>query len=957
MPLLYVFPGAGGFLDGRKSSVCFQINFIMLRLFFIVLSFLVGGGVIAQNIVSQDRKFIACLYNGRLTVKSLENNWSRKWSSIKCNGFDFTSDSRSIILNYNDSLFFFDLYAKTCEYKSKAVAFQLAKGLREEWLVCHTHDCNKSLVLSQLRKGEEIRFDDVAGFNINQKGSELLLKIEPKDKGNKESVLVWINIITRNSKVLWDSRTDLRKRKILSYVFDSRNSKLAFVVESEDKLGDKEIWYFDSSMVSPVCKLKNFKFNLSSNLKISSKAMHFTKNGSKLIFSIYNEEGSNDNTKQVKCDVWSYLDSRPQSIQLREIKQNTEYLAVLDIQSGKSFQLTFDNERIVIPGIGGVVNSGFVENANDRFQVNDRYALVNSWPDQLGSGIDVMMMYEYNWNRATYSRVYLVDLETGERRIVNDVIKPASSSLPYYMFSTGLKFVLYYDQVEKGYFSYEIATGKKRNITGKTSTNWYYGKTVDRVSKFYNPVGVAGWYYTDSSVLLYDQNRNVWAIDLKAEKVPRNLTQLPYSSHQYQFELLGSINNVYIDSDILLFKAFNTSNFNESFFQRSLALKTNMHKLIEGPYKYEYQEVRTGTRTLQPSNVALHFIERQSATEPPALYCMRDNGEFDLIDSSRARDDKSLKLNRRLIKWHDTSGKELLGILYFSGNFDSTRKYPLIFRYYESECARSINSFYSPKQEKADPKSPKSESTLNVGYCVEAGYLVFWVDIHYEIGYPGESALKSIISAVNVLSKLRFVDTSRMGIQGQSWGGYQTNYIVTHSNLFKAACSSAGVSNMVSFVGNGNEEWGKFDHSYYEVNQGRVGYSLWQRPDLYIQNSPIFSVHRVTTPVLLMNNKKDYQFYLQGVEFMSALRRLGKRAWMIQYDDGYHSINGKSAEDWGNKMMQFFDHYLKDAPAPRWMLEGVPAKMKGVMSNMELVEKKDAKTGKWVSPPVGGLFQ
>jgi dipeptidyl aminopeptidase/acylaminoacyl peptidase len=181
----------------------------------------------------------------------------------------------------------------------------------------------------------------------------------------------------------------------------------------------------------------------------------------------------------------------------------------------------------------------------------------------------------------------------------------------------------------------------------------------------------------------------------------------------------------------------------------------------------------------------------------------------------------------------------------------------------------------------------------------------------------------AVVSAAGYLSTLPFVNSKKMGLQGHSFGGVQTNYLVTHTNLFAAAESSAGLADFVSFYGTlagGTDSRQDFN----ENGQLRMGGSLWEKPEAYIKNSAIFQIEKVTTPILLMHTKSDD--IANVMEFFTGLRRMGKKAWMLVYSEGNHGVWKKEAEDLSVRMMQFFDHYLKDKPAPLWMLDGVSAK-------------------------------
>jgi dipeptidyl aminopeptidase/acylaminoacyl peptidase len=175
------------------------------------------------------------------------------------------------------------------------------------------------------------------------------------------------------------------------------------------------------------------------------------------------------------------------------------------------------------------------------------------------------------------------------------------------------------------------------------------------------------------------------------------------------------------------------------------------------------------------------------------------------------------------------------------------------------------------------------------------------------------------------------IDVNRMGLQGQSWGGYQTAWLVTRTNLFKAAMAGAPVSNMTSAYGGIRWESGMSRAFQYEEGQSRIGATLWENQQAYIENSPLFYADRVSTPLLIMANDNDGAVpWYQGIEYFSALRRLGKPSWMLVYNNAPHNLSRRAdAMDLTVRMQQFFDHYLQGDTMPFWMKEGVPALKKG----------------------------
>jgi dipeptidyl aminopeptidase/acylaminoacyl peptidase len=269
------------------------------------------------------------------------------------------------------------------------------------------------------------------------------------------------------------------------------------------------------------------------------------------------------------------------------------------------------------------------------------------------------------------------------------------------------------------------------------------------------------------------------------------------------------------------------------------------------------------------------------------------------------------------------------GVFYKPENFDLNKKYPVIIHYYERMSPTVYNYIYPSF----------SNGSIDIPYFVSNGYLVFSADITYAAGRPGSSAYTSIIGAAAYLSRLKYVDSTRLAISGASFGGFETNYIITHSNIFAAAAEGCGVSNLVSFYGLlGGRPGSEHESNQKKVEWGqyRMGGTIWEKPEAYIDNSPIFNLHRVTTPLLMMHNRSDDQVpWYQAIELFTGLRRLHKKVWMLEYDKGTHGVRGKDAIDYTIRLKQFMDYYLKNAPPPKWMTQGIPASKKGIFNGFE----------------------
>jgi len=277
--------------------------------------------------------------------------------------------------------------------------------------------------------------------------------------------------------------------------------------------------------------------------------------------------------------------------------------------------------------------------------------------------------------------------------------------------------------------------------------------------------------------------------------------------------------------------------------------------------------------------------------------------------------------------------------LYKPENFDSTKKYPIIFNYYEKFSHRCFQF----------PLPGLTAHNINIPWFVSRGYLVFTPDIQYSIASESggmtitESAYNAVVSAAEILSQRSYVDKDHMGIQGHSFGGHETNGIITLTSLFAAAAEGAGYSDHISAYltlttqredGSAVERDHKIDH----FNQ-RMGATPWERPDLFRRNSPVYNADKVKTPLLIFHNRRDGAVnFRQGVEMYMALRRLGKPCWLLQYDNSGHILgNKKDALDYTIRLTQYFDHFLKGTPAPQWMTMNNLAEYKG-KNNLYLLD-------------------
>ncbi|MGD9253762.1 MAG: prolyl oligopeptidase family serine peptidase, partial [Holophagae bacterium] len=268
-----------------------------------------------------------------------------------------------------------------------------------------------------------------------------------------------------------------------------------------------------------------------------------------------------------------------------------------------------------------------------------------------------------------------------------------------------------------------------------------------------------------------------------------------------------------------------------------------------------------------------------------------------------------------LVEWSSADGIPLQGVLIKPGHFEPGTRYPVLTYYYRFFSQR-LHEFNEPVVNHR-PSFPIYASN---------GYAVFLPDIRFEVGLPGPAATKCLVPGLQKLVDMGVADPDALGLHGHSWSGYQTAFVVTQTDLFAAAVAGAPVSNMTSAYSGIRWGTGLSRQFQYEKSQSRIGGSLWEARDLYIENSPVFFADRIDTPLLIQHGDKDEAVpWYQAIELYLACRRLDKNCIFLQYRDEPHHLKIYANKlDYSIKMKQFFDHYLKGEPAPAWITEGVP---------------------------------
>ena len=436
---------------------------------------------------------------------------------------------------------------------------------------------------------------------------------------------------------------------------------------------------------------------------------------------------------------------------------------------------------------------------------------------------------------------------------------------------------------------------------------------------------MATWTKDDRYVLLYDRF-DIWQIDPTGKEPAVNLTNGRAANLRHRYLQLDPEERFVETGQRLLLHVFNEKTKASGYAYLMLGVGKPIQLVMEDfNYTDHPKKARDADRLL--------FTKENFQTFPDLLYADLSLQNPRRVSRANPQQSDYRWGSIELVEWTALDGQQITGMLVKPEGFDPAKKYPLLVNFYEKSSDR-LHVY---------PRPFPHRSTINYALYASKGYLVFNPDVPYRIGYPGESCENSVLPGVAALVNRGFVNKERIGVQGHSWGGYQVAHLLTRTDIFRCAESGAPVVNMFSAYGGIRWGTGLSRMFQYERTQSRIGGTIWEKPLRYLENSPLFYLDKVNTPVLILHNDHDGAVpWYQGIEYFVGLRRLGKPAWLLNYTDEPHwPVKLQNRKDFQLRMSQFFDHYLLDAPMPQWMERGVPATETGILQGLEPVEGKE----------------
>lgn len=695
--------------------------------------------------------------------------------------------------------------------------------------------------------------------------------------------------------------------------FNETGNKLLYLA-SDDTIstGSKrcELIYFEKGKQQPealiqIDNTKNFPKNWAMN---ENSLPYFSKSDNHIFVGIAPIQEPKDTTlvpfETAGLDLWNYADAQLPPMQLKRLKDDLKRtcLTVYNPEKKELEPLTtsfFDQIRLLNDG-----------NSNQALSIDASKTII-----------------ETQWDQQNTKQLSLVNLTDGERKAI------AVGKFSDISASPDGKFIAWYNMEDSQWYLYDLSKASTRCLTKELNVNFW--DELNDTPEYADSYGIAGWADKDEALFI-NARFDIWKFPTDGSQ-PTNLTNGEGLKTKQIFRYINTKEketrhlglapipekSTISSSETLLLSVFDNTTKKQGYATLEQAKKASPKIQVLDGYTFN---------TLKKSEKNNTYVYQKSNFQTsPDVYITSSNwkNEQKLSDINPQMKEYSWG-TAELYKWNAYNGTPLEGLLYKPENFDPNKKYPVLIYFYERNSDK-LYTYYAPTP---------SRSIINISFYCSRGYVVFVPDIVYTTSMPGESAYNCVVSGTESLAKNSWIDKDNMAIQGQSWGGYQVAYLVTRTNMFKAAEAGAPVSNMTSAYGGIRWETGMSRQFQYEHAQSRIGRTLWDAPELYIANSPLFRADKVETPLLIMHNDADGAVpWYQGIEYFMALRRLGKKVWLMEYNNEDHDLNERrNMKDLSIRLQQYFDYYLKGAPMPAWMKTGIPTARKGQYFGLENAE-------------------
>jgi hypothetical protein len=848
-------------------------------------------------LLTNDGRYLAYQFGSKekgdcIVIKSITNNFFK----IFHNGRNpvFSANSKLFLILKGDSLHIEKLDSEEDMIISRVSDFTYVDNGEDGTILYRLIGDNWNLIKKNLSNSREVIFPSVKSFQINRQQTEVLLC-----SGQRLSLA---NLFT-GEEIAFEGSGE-----IISYNFSDGGNKIAFLSSSPNQTYLK--WFKKNQSVFDSVGLSDLPSGYSFS---NTTSISFSKDEKKIFFDL-NKSSSDyisDSVITKAINVWSHKDELLLDAQVDYSKSliNKNYPAILNLESKKIVVLDATRYQGIYQGIYGTIGEDF-SLVESKINENEYY-----WNGQKKS------LSVFFFNDGNVKKI----IEAGYPGIYIDGINALSGDKHY---------VVWYDRRDQQFYSYGLLTGKVVSISQKIPEK--LGKSANDDAELKRdigwPYGIAGWL--DHKYLLINSRNDIWKVDVRGIETPVNITSGYGKKNDIIFRICFSSKPT-DHKGVIVFIAFHNRTKENGFYSININKINKPDSLFMGNYLFSFNPSSplvfsgsTDPASFSPmrSKSGIFIVRRMSSSEQANFFSTRDFKKFRQLTNIGSESGVPF-VRSQLITWSIDGCKRIDAVMHLPIDLDKKKKYPVIFNYYQQRTS-ALNVFREPEL---------AGSNLNIPWYVTRDYIVIEPDFYYKTGSPAKSIIDVIESCVRYIARFPFIDTSRMGIQGHSFGGYETNVIATGSTLFKAACEAAGPSNIFTEYGSLRPN-GYSNQTSADYGQRNLAVFPWDNPEVFLANSPALHLRKITTPLLIMHNKKDGAIsFTHALEMFLGMRRLRKPVWLLEYDGEDHQIRSKVNQlDYTIRMQQYFDHYLKGKPAPIWMTQSMPLKDKGRRSGLNI---------------------
>ena len=740
---------------------------------------------------------------------------------------------------------------------------------------------DSALIIATLDGKETTRFKKIKSYSFAKKSPTLYYTIKDTVEGRVPGLYIWHN---------GDTIPTLIKSGKENFVNISMNedaSKIAFLYSATPKVKNSlSLWLSENGVTAREIVTQKSNGVPAEWIISSNYTPWFSKDNNRIFLGTAPRPLEKDTTilesNRPNVQVWSWDEPVQYTVQKYNVNSELKrsYTAVYNITTNKLIQLS----DTALPNIQLPTNG-----------VGEWAILSTSRPYSLSS----------MWEGRSRSDYYKVSLATGARTPI------VAADYTGYRLSSGGKYAIGYNPTDSCWYTVNLQTEKNQLVRLTTPDTFIAWDEDNDLPDYPGAHGCAGWTKDDARVLIYDRY-DIWSFNPEGNEKPVNLTKNGRTNRIRYRRLHIEHDEKFIDAKKpSMLSGFNEKDKTTHYFQsKNLASAHAPKQLTEGVFRH-------GNLTKARKAEKFIYSRENTATFPDVCVADASLKKGRQLTQGIEQQKEFIWNNVELVSWESYDGVKLEGLLYKPANFDPNKKYPMIVNFYE-RSSDGMHNYRTPQPNRS-----------TVDYCtyLSDGYIIFNPDVRYGGGYPGKSCYNCVMAGIDNLLTRGYIDSTRIGAQGHSWGGYQVAYLATRTDRFAAIESGAPVVNMFSAYGGIRWGSGRARAFQYEHTQSRLGGTPWSHPERYHESSPLFAMDKVKTPILIMHNDQDGHVpWYQGIEYFVALKRLGKPAWLLNYTGEPHwPLKYPNSMDFQIRMKQFFDHYLKGAPMPKWMSEGVPA--------------------------------